>query len=148
MKTKIKFMLFALAVLLLLPVTQAAAESVAEQLVGATNRCRAESGVAALRLDTALCRAAQLKADDMARSGCFSHTSAVYGTPGDLLELCGVDYTCVGENIAYGFDGAADVLKAWMGAAGHRQNLLNSVFSRTGVGYNAESGIYVQLFSD
>lgn len=149
MKTKFKLMLFALAVLLLLPTSQvAAAENAAELIFDDTNRYRARSGARALRLDTELCYAAQLKADDMARSGRFSHTSAVYGTPCELLEICGVDYTCVGENIAHGFDDACGALEAWMGAEGHRQNILNSVFTRMGVGYNAQHGIYVQLFAD
>lgn len=149
MKTKFKLMLFALAVFLLLPVPQAAAtESATDLIFGGTNRYRAASGVGALRLDTALCRAAQLKADDIARTGRFSHTSATYGTPCELLELCGVDYACVGENIAHGFGDAFGALEAWMGAEGHRQNILNSVFTRMGVGYNAEQGIYVQLFAD
>lgn len=149
MKTKFKLMFFALAVLLLLPTLQAAAaENAVELIFDGTNRYRARNSARALRLDTELCYAAQLKADDMARTGRFSHTSAVYGTPCELLELCGVDYTCVGENIAHGFGDAYGALEAWMGAEGHRQNILNGLFTRMGVGYNAEQGIYVQLFAD
>lgn len=149
MKTNFKLMLFVLVVLLLLPTSQAAATNYAVEVIfNGTNRYRGESGARALRLDTELCYAAQLKADDMARSGRYSHTSVVYGTPCELLELCGVKYTCVGENIAHGFDGAYGALEAWIGAEGHRQNILNSVFTRMGVGYNIEHGIYVQLFTD
>lgn len=58
----------------------------------------------------------------------------------------------VGENIAYGYPKASDVMTAWMNSPGHRQNILTAEFKAVGVGcvkVNGRSVLYwVQSFGD
>ena len=44
-----------------------------------------------------------------------------------------------GENIAYGYASAADVMTAWMNSQGHRENILNPSFTEIGVSVVADS---------
>jgi uncharacterized protein YkwD len=53
------------------------------------------------------------------------------------------------ENIAYGQISAEQVVAAWMGSEGHRENIMNSDYTRIGVACYYCSGTYywVQHFS-
>ena len=62
----------------------------------------------------------------------------------ELLELMksqGIQYRAAGENIAMGYATPEAVVNAWMNSSGHRANILNSSYTRIGVGY-VESGNY------
>jgi len=67
---------------------------------------------------------------------------------GDLMSL--VDgYGSFGENIAYGFNSANDVMSKWMDSTNHRKNILNSSYKSMGVAcFTAADGtkFWVQLF--
>lgn len=99
---------------------------------------RAGNGLARpLGHSAALQAAAQAHADDMARTGNFSHT----GTNGSNLtmRLRAAGYTaCFGaENIASGQGTIAQVFDDWMTSDGHRRNILAPEatqfgFARTG----------------
>lgn len=56
---------------------------------------------------------------------------------------CGWSYL-TGENLGRGQDSAAEVMEAWMGSPGHRDNILNSGFTEIGVG--VFDGYWVQHF--
>ncbi len=46
-----------------------------------------------------------------------------------------------GENIAYGYETPAELVRAWMHSAGHRANILSRQFHRIGVsGWRATNG--------
>ncbi|WP_066041711.1 cell wall-binding repeat-containing protein [Herbiconiux solani] len=53
-----------------------------------------------------------------------------------------------GENIAVGQVSADQVMSDWMASPGHRANILNSSYTRIGVGYVASNrgGMWVQIF--
>jgi hypothetical protein len=56
----------------------------------------------------------------------------------------------VGENVALGYDSSASVVEAWMNSPGHKENILDPRFRRTGIGSTGffENSIYTQIFSD
>jgi hypothetical protein len=51
----------------------------------------------------------------------------------------GYDYYAIGENIAYGYSGADDVMNAWMNSSGHRANILDPTYSEIGVSIKANA---------
>lgn len=122
------------------------ADETAAQMLALVNACRAENGLAPLVLSDRLSAVASAKADDMATNGYFSHTSPTYGTPSQMLKDFGISYGYMGENIAKGYTDAASTVSAWMNSAGHRANILGTEFTSLGVGYNAQSNIWVQIF--
>ena len=95
---------------------------------------RAKNGLAALSSDSLLMKTATVKSQDMAKNNYFSHTSPTYGSPFDLMKQYGVSYRAAGENIAMGQTSPAQVMNGWMNSAGHRANILNSSFTKIGVG--------------
>lgn len=76
----------------------------------------------------------------------FSHDSPTYGTPFQMMKSFGISYRSAGENIAYGYSTPQSVVDGWMNSAGHRANILNSSYSRIGVGYVASGNYWTQWF--
>lgn len=126
------------------------AGSKAEQVLNLVNKERAKAGVSLLKEDGQLNRLAQLKAEDMAKKGYFSHTSPTYGSAFDMMKAAGVSYRTAGENIAKGQKSPETVMNGWMNSSGHRANILENDYTRLGVGYAvAENGTtyWVQIFA-
>lgn len=114
------------------------------------NAERKKQGLKELVLNHTLNGIATKKAEDMRDNNYFSHQSARYGSPFEMLQRFGVKYQSAGENIAAGQKTAQDVMKDWMNSSGHRANILNENYTELGVGY-VEGGTYgtywVQLFT-
>lgn len=104
------------------------------EVVRLVNQQRAANGLGALTVNSALTKTATLKSQDMAKLNYFSHTSPTYGSPFDEMKQFGISYRTAGENIAMGQKTPAEVMNAWMNSAGHRANILNSSFTKIGVG--------------
>jgi len=104
------------------------------QVVRLVNQERASRGLSALSIDTALTKTATLKSQDMAKLGYFDHTSPTYGSPFDMMKQFGISYRTAGENIAMGQTSPQQVMTAWMNSEGHRANILNSSYTKIGVG--------------
>ena len=123
--------------------------SMTSQVVNLVNSERAAQGLMALQKDSRLAALAQQKAEDMAKSQYFSHTSPTYGSAFDMLKAAGYSYKTAGENIAMGQKSAASVMDGWMHSSGHRANILKSDYTKIGVGYaKASDGTtcWVQIF--
>jgi len=105
-----------------------------------TNQDRAENNVALLAQNALLDKAAQLKAEDMARRGYFSHTTPEGKTPWYFLDQVGYKYSAAGENLAVNFFESKDVADAWMSSPPHRANIIRKDFTEIGIG--VASGIY------
>jgi uncharacterized protein YkwD len=121
-------------------------------IVDLTNAERSDAGMAALRVDNALMQAAQIQADQMARTGQMAHEIAGvrYPEPPDRLAAVGYRWSSFGENIAMGQTSAAAVMDSWMRSSGHRANILNSRYREIGVGVARDSAgrpYYVQVFA-
>lgn len=122
----------------------------ASQVVSLVNRQRAAAGLGTLKSDRELTRLAQLKAEDMAKKGYFSHTSPTYGSAFDMLKSAGYSYRTAGENIAKGQKTASAVMNGWMNSSGHRANILSSSYTKIGVGYAVDKSgtpYWVQIFA-
>ena len=64
----------------------------------------------------------------------FDHFDPEGHSPGYRMTQQGVSWTYNGENIAYGYDSAGDVMDGWMGSEGHRDNILHPIFTHIGIG--------------
>jgi hypothetical protein len=107
-----------------------------------TNAQRATADEAPLTLNPELQKAAQAKAEDMVRSNYWAHNSPDGKTPWTFITESGYSYQSAGENLAYGFAGAADSVAGWMNSPEHRANILDSAYSEVGFGV-ARSADYV-----
>ena len=76
----------------------------------------------------------------------FSHTSPTYGTPFQMMKSFGITYKTAGENIARGYNTPESVVNGWMNSSGHRANILNSTYTRIGVGYVKDGNYWTQMF--
>ncbi|MBU1293150.1 CAP domain-containing protein [Patescibacteria group bacterium] len=99
-----------------------------------TNDDREKNGVAALTPDPLLAEAAQLKANDMAEKGYFSHVDPSGNAPWYWLDQVGYSYTYAGENLAVDFKDSEDVEEAWMNSPTHRANIVKPQYTRIGIG--------------
>lgn len=115
-----------------------------------TNEARADEGLGALECDKGLMESAFLHAKDMCDFDYFSHDSIDGRDLSDRVNAAGVQWTMIGENIAYGQSNAAQVHEAWMNSPGHRENILTAGFGRIGIGYFLCKGrpYWVQNFAD
>ena len=87
--------------------------SKAAQVLSIVNSERSQAGLGNLSLDSQLNKLAQMKAEDMAENGYFSHTSPTYGSAFDMMNQYGFSYRTAGENIAKGQKTASSVMSAW-----------------------------------
>ena len=107
-----------------------------QDIVDRTNALRRAKGVAALRVNDKLMQAAQVRADEMAASGIYSHTR-----PDGRRNTSVTDCPYVGENIHRIADWALQgksvseaAVWSWNLSGGHRDNLLEKNYAETGVG--------------
>ncbi|MEH0420388.1 CAP domain-containing protein [Streptomyces sp. B21-083] len=132
--------------------------SLEKQAFDHVNARRTAHGCAALLIDRSLEKAAHGYAAEMVRTHHFSHTSASGKSPTDRAKGAGYTRGGVGENIAMGFRGEPDGVVndanyGWMSSSGHRENILDCDYTRTGMGYaagnidpNYADGSWVQVF--
>lgn len=113
-------------------------------LLDLINQERAKSNIAPLQADAELMKVARIKAKDMADNNYFSHYSPTYGSPFDMMRQFGITFKSAAENIA-GNSTVQGAVNAWMKSEGHRQNIMNSSYTHTGIGI-AESNKYGYLF--
>ena len=133
------------------------ADTMKQDIVDRTNALRKENGIAALTADDKLMQAAQVRAEEMAASGVYSHIR-----PDGRKYMTVTDSQYIGENIHCLEDWALKekslpetVMWAWSASAGHLKNMTNSRYGSFGVGLakgtdeNGEDCWYcVQLFMD
>jgi len=114
--------------------------SYAERVLALVNEDRARYGAGALRTDAELTRAALVRAYEIAEH--FSHTrpdGSSWSTVSDSVSA---------ENIAMGYRTPEKAEAAWLSSEGHRRNMLNGNYSRTGIACIESDGVmyWVQLF--
>lgn len=114
-----------------------------------TNEFRSEVQKNSLVLDETLTKAAMVRAIEMAYSKNFSHTRPDGNMCYYIMQDFGQDIYGIGENIAMGQRNAKEVSYAWKGSQGHYENMIDSSFTKIGVGGIKFQGTYywVQLFS-
>lgn len=124
--------------LVLLALIGVSGMSLSAFIVARTNALRAERGIAALTADDQLMRAAQVRADEMAATGNYSHTR-----PDGRKYYTVTDCRQVGENIhqipllylAQQKTALAETLVySWSKSAGHMENMTDESYAAIGVG--------------
>jgi len=105
-----------------------------QALLDASNLDRGDNKVANLNLNDQLATAAQTKAEDMVKQNYWDHVNPEGKQPWSFIASAGYQYQAAGENLAYGFDSADQVVNAWMNSPEHRANLLSSTYTDVGFG--------------
>ena len=123
------------------PVEQPAQTDVAaakQDIIDRTNALRKENGVAALRVNDKLMQAAQVRADEMAASGVYSHTR-----PDGRKSNTVTDSKYTGENIHSISELYLEqqhkmlseaVVNLWSNSKAHADNMTSSRYGEIGVG--------------
>ena len=124
---------------------------VASRIVELTNAARSKAGLSALRANAKLTEAAQLHAEQMARSSRLAHewSGARYPKPEDRLAAAGYQWSAYAENIAMGQRNPAEAMDSWMHSSAHKANILHKTATEIGVGIARDAGgqpYYVQVF--
>jgi uncharacterized protein YkwD len=101
---------------------------------------RRDRGLAPLKANARLARAADVQAEDMVKRSYFSHKSPDGRNSTDRIRAAGYMRSggrwTVGENLAWGtseLSSARGLLNAWMNSPGHRANILRPAYREIGV---------------
>jgi uncharacterized protein YkwD len=132
-----------LAVLILalgLTAPAGAAEDPTASMLAAVNAVRASNGLAALRLEPRLVRAAREHAARMVARDFFDHQEPGGPSLGERLVGVGYGFAFAAENLSAGTAAAASVVRSWMLSEGHRRNLLEPRAVEAGIAYLAAAG--------
>lgn len=126
--------------------------SIVREVIDRTNAARNRGRRAPLRGNPRLMRAAQIHAEQMARTRRLAHVlpGADYPRIEDRLAAARYEWQTFGENVALGQSSGAHAVESWMRSRGHRENILNPGFSEIGVGYardDAGQPYYVQVLA-
>lgn len=81
----------------------------------------------------------------------FDHTNPEGDEPWHRMTKNAIPWLKAGENIAYGYTTPESVVSAWLASEGHRRNIEDGMYTRTGIGYQsgAPRGTYwTQIFAD
>ena len=101
-------------------------------LLTAMNQTRQAHGLAPLRVDPNLLRAARWQSSDMASKGYFAH-----GAFAQRMTAFGVQGPRMGENLAWGTGSLGKpqvIVREWLNSPAHRENLLRAGYRRVGIG--------------
>jgi len=127
---------------------QASAEN---QILQLMNGKRVEAGLKPLTLDNTLVQVARYKSDHMIQYNYFDHVTPQGTKYTDWLQAVGyTTYTTAGENIAYNTYDAVELFTQWWNSPGHRANMMNSSYTKVGIGVIQGNGKYMgtQEFSN
>jgi len=117
------------------------------------NRVRIRHGCPPLRWDDKACAAARSHSANMANRRFFAHTDPALGGLSQRVARHRLVYSRCGENIykSNAPTGLGDsAVAGWMNSPGHRENILNPGFCKTGIGVarGRDGFVYVtQIFS-
>lgn len=128
------------------PSATATASSTVARVVELVNAERSKAGCSAVKVNSALTKAAQAHSQDMASSGTMSHTGSNGSSPADRITAAGYNWSSYGENVAYGYATPEQVMQGWMNSPGHRANILNCSFKEIGVGHAQPGNYWTQDF--
>ncbi len=118
-----------------------ASSSGAETLLNLINEKRAEAGVPALSLNDSMNKAARIRASEMAQDyEKYKHTRPNGDKGTRVLFDVGLTYTKAGENAAPNGSTVTEIFNLWYASDGHRKNMLNSEYSKMGLGYIKANG--------
>ena len=111
-------------------------DAMKQDIVDRTNVLRSENGIAALTTNDKLMQAAQVRADEMAASGAYSHTrpdGRKYTTVTDC-KYVGENIQLIGEWQMSNTSLPAAAVDGWQNSAAHLKNMLNTRYGEIGIG--------------
>jgi uncharacterized protein YkwD len=123
------------------------------------NQQRIQNGLQPLTFNAQLVQAANLQAGNMAQTSnavgpdaALQHTLPGVAQPtlSSRLDSVGFAYQTAGENIAFGYTSATDVMNAWLASPTHRDNLLSMDYEEIGIGIEADAAgrlFFCQVFA-
>ena len=109
-------------------------DAVREEVLERTNALRHAAERPPLTADAVLDAVAQVYAEELRRTGRYSHLSERNTRPGERVGAAGYEYRWVAENLAKGLFGPTEVVDRWNDSSGHRENMLARQASDLGVG--------------
>jgi uncharacterized protein YkwD len=120
-------------------------------LIAKVNKTRVSENLTELKENAVLAQAAQLKAQDMAKRGYFSHVDPDGNQPWYYFRQAGYDYKIAGENLAVNFVDSSEVHRAWMNSPTHKANIVQPRFTEIGIAtadgiYKGRDAIFVVQF--
>jgi uncharacterized protein YkwD len=122
---------------------QAQDSSMAGQVLALINNARVANGLSQVVRDGFLDSLALQHSQDMVKTNVMSH-EGFDNRANTIITTLGAH--CVGENVAMGYNTAASLVQGWLDSPGHRQNIMNPLFRKMGIGI---AGIFAtQMFSD
>ena len=124
------------------------AEVLTAQVIELTNQQRNAYGCGELAVDQDLILASERQSWYMAETHNFSHLGWGGSTFEARARVAGY-LQPAGENIAWGYPTAQEVMDAWMASPGHRANILNCAMRSIGAGVTYSSDglpYYTQVF--
>lgn len=133
------------AVLLLLPTTAALASDEVDVLA-LVNQHRAANGLSPLCLNNLLNQAAFAHSQDMLTNNYFDHTGLNGSQPWDRIRATGYKGSYFAENIAMGYQNAAEVFEGWRTSPGHNANMLSP--DATEMGLARVGDYWTQVFGN
>lgn len=140
---------FLFACLLMLPNSAHAAEIRGSSVYAQSNQVRFENHVKPLAVSPVLVKAAQERANDMAKLHYFSHRSPTGRNFWDAILAQKTYFHSAGENLAEGFIDTIPLFQAWKNSPTHFANIVDPTYVYTGIGiaHDGSKTIVVQLFS-
>lgn len=114
--------------------SRANASAFAEELVTRTNAARRSANLPPLARSMNLMRAAELQANQMAKTDKLEHDlpGTAYPTLGSRLAAVQYVMRAAGENIGEGYQSPSAAIAGWMASTGHRANILSPNFTEIG----------------
>jgi len=113
------------------------------EILALVNEARVTNGLSALVRMERMDALALEHSQDMAKAGILSHDG--FDARAESIErLLGSSH--VGENVAVGYESAKAFVDGWLNSPGHKANIMNSSYRRTGIGYY--EGYATQIFCD
>jgi uncharacterized protein YkwD len=115
-------------------------QGIEQNMISLVNAYRGQHGLAALRTNNALMRAARAHSRDMIENGYFDHTSQDGEQFSQRLSRFGFHWTSAGEALAQASgltstdDAAAEAITMWRQSPPHNKILLTGSFKAIGIG--------------
>jgi len=114
-----------------------------QEIFDLINAARADEGLLPLARNSTMDGLALQHSKDMYAAHLLSHDG--FHTRANEIRS-GLGASQVGENVAVGYSSAKAFVVGWLGSKGHRDNIMNSSYTRTGIGYF--DGYATQVFCD
>jgi len=124
-----------------------------KQVIQLVNVERVKLGLAPLKENAKLARAAQGKSDDMNAKQYWAHASPAGMKGWSFIRKEGYVYEIAGENLAMGYTTYQAAVAGWMASPSHHANIVDNEFTETGVGitvgtYEGKPTVFIaQLFA-